>query len=68
MLSGLKYKVVSKDTTEIRFGETGWQFYIILDGKCSVWVPIPNPNMIPILSELLKSGLEKLEFFEYKDA
>lgn len=38
--SGLKYREVPKDTTEIRYGEVGKVYYIILKGHCSVWVPL----------------------------
>jgi hypothetical protein len=35
-----------KDTVEMRHGEKGHKFYIILKGAVSVWVPVSPQDMI----------------------
>ncbi len=40
VISGLRYKEVSKGTYEMRYGDIGKIFYIILTGEVSIWVPI----------------------------
>ncbi len=49
VISGLKYKQVKADTAEIRYGEPGDLFYIILSGVCSFWIPISTCEMVPKL-------------------
>lgn len=42
---GLRYQQSPAGKTECRFAEEGDTFYIILSGKCSVWLPISNDKM-----------------------
>ena len=38
-LSHMTYKHVKKDQFVIEYGDTGDEFYLILDGECEVLVP-----------------------------
>jgi hypothetical protein len=42
---GLRYHQSPPGKNECRFAEEGDTFYIILSGKCSVWLPIANDKM-----------------------
>ncbi len=42
----LQYKHITKETVEIRCGDEGSIFYIILNGLVSVWVPVDNEIMV----------------------
>jgi hypothetical protein len=42
----LQFKNISKETVEIRYGEEGRVFYIILKGVVSVWVPVDTEIMV----------------------
>ena len=52
---GLKYLQSSPGKTECRFGDLGETFYIILSGKCSVWLPIANDKMKVPVSNFFQS-------------
>lgn len=54
ILPGLQYKEVKKNKVEIRCGEPGWDFYIILSGSASVWIPIENEKMIKFIESWVK--------------
>lgn len=41
----LKMVVRPKNTIEIAYGELGETFYILLQGKCSVWIPLPKTKI-----------------------
>jgi len=51
VISGLKYKEINENTYEIRFGDIGRTFYIILSGTVSVWVPIPQELMLDVMRQ-----------------
>lgn len=38
--SALKYESCEKDKPVFNFGDEGDRFYLILDGKCEVFVPM----------------------------
>lgn len=38
---GLQYERQGQGFATTRYGEKGDTFYIILKGKCSVWLPVP---------------------------
>jgi hypothetical protein len=38
---GMEFKEAKKGFVVCRFGHKGDNFYILLKGKCSVWVPMP---------------------------
>jgi hypothetical protein len=48
-------KLVKKEHNTIvcRFGDEGEDFFIILKGRCSVWIPVSNANVVPLLNEFI---------------
>lgn len=69
---GLQYLQSPPGKIECRFGDVGDKFYIILRGKCSVWLPIPNDKMRdPVfamqktVSEAEKVGLQDISELKF---
>ena len=50
----LNYKKVPKDTYVIKYGALGDDFYIMLEGEVSAWVPVPHKEMIKPLQQFKK--------------
>jgi len=67
---GLKYEHHEPDVFPCKFGDEGDQFYIILKGKCSVWIPMPYDQMkkpvhelkVAIRHDSVHEGTEPLSF------
>ena len=55
LISGLNFKEIQQETYEVRYGEAGRTFYIILQGKCSVWVPANDQMMLSVIDQWLES-------------
>jgi hypothetical protein len=65
----LKFKKSLPETYEMRYGEPGDTFYIIIEGKCSVWVPIMPEMMESVIAELSKVKLNTPTFsFNFRDS
>lgn len=70
VISVLKFKEVPANTYEIREGEKGDLFYILLKGQVTVWTPELNENMIDDMHEWLrpKKDSEDSVHFDYVNA
>ncbi len=49
-------KLVKKEQGAVicKFGDEGEDFFIILKGRCSVWVPVSNANVVLLLNDFFK--------------
>jgi hypothetical protein len=54
-MTGLEIKEVPSETYEVRYGEKGKTFYVILDGEVSVWVPINKTYSNQFVSQWLRN-------------
>lgn len=49
MITGMYYEFVNKGVSTCIFGQKGDTFHILLAGKCSVWLPLPNERISEVI-------------------
>lgn len=51
MIKGMYYEAVDRGTSVCKFGQKGDTFHILLEGKCSVWLPLPNERISEVIQK-----------------